>query len=124
MTERIRKTASATARVRSRSPVVPYEEPSTPNRLRYEDNWSVDLYFIGNKQISELKEVMIGGTLYKVKTQRLSIPYDDMGHTYEGTSDHYFVKAKVFGIYMDFDLNKIVTRRAVYATLFKLREPS
>jgi hypothetical protein len=67
-----------------------------------------------------LKEVVINGEWYKVSNRYVSVPYIDMGQTGLGTSRHYFVKEKVFGVKMEFDLNDIVKRKPVYAAEYTL----
>jgi hypothetical protein len=88
------------------------------NKLTYRNNWGADEYFINGKRVKSLKKVRIGTKEYKVETREISIPYNDMGHTYHGTSDHYFVEETVFGIKKKFDLNELVSRKAIFALVY------
>ena len=83
--------------------------------LKYKNNWESDEYYVGKKRITVLKKVSIDGEEFKVTSRRVSVPYNDMGHTYTGDSNHYFIKKKVFGTKMEFDLNTIVDKVKVVA---------
>jgi len=89
-------------------------------KLCYENNWEADEYSVDGKRVVRLEEVQIGQYLYRVTTRRMSVPYNDMGHTYNGVSDHFFVYEKVFGLQMPFDLNEIITRIPVFATKYEV----
>jgi hypothetical protein len=88
------------------------------NKLSYTNSWEADEYRVGGKLVKTLKRVRIGTKEYPVTTREVSIPYNDMGHTYHGTSDHYFIKETVFGIVMEFDLNTLIRRKAIFALVF------
>jgi hypothetical protein len=90
-------------------------------RLSYKNNWESDEYYAGGQLIESLREVSIDSKLYKVKPEIVSIPYNDMGHDYEGVSTHYFIEEEAFGITMKFDLNKIVRRAPVFATYYTVK---
>lgn len=89
-------------------------------KLQYRNNWESDEYYVDDTRILELKKVRIGKIEYPVKTRKVTVPYYDSGHQYESTSDHYFIEASVFGIKMDFDLNKITNRTTVFALDYKI----
>lgn len=80
-------------------------------RLKYRNNWEYDQYLVNGKLITSLKEVIINGYIYKVKSRQVSVPYSDMGQQGYSCSTHYFVKEKVFGVTMEFDLNTIVGKK-------------
>lgn len=92
------------------------------NRLTYKNNWEADSYFVGDKEIVTLSKISVNGKEFKVTHATVSVPYNDMGHTYDGTSTHYFIKEKVFGIEKMFDLNTIVSKAKVYAIEFTVKE--
>jgi hypothetical protein len=87
---------------------------SAGKRLIYKNEWEADSYYIGGVPVSPTK-VQIRGKEYKVTAQVVSVPYDDMGHTYSGVSTHYFVEEAVFGRKRKFDLNTIVPYIPVFA---------
>jgi hypothetical protein len=89
------------------------------NKLTYSNNWEADEYFVNGKRVTSLKKVRIGTKEYKVTTREVSIRYMDMGHEGYGTSDHYFIKEVVFGIKMEFDLNSLIRRKAIFALEYK-----
>ena len=92
----------------------------TTNKLVYRNNWEFDEYSVDGNVISGLSQVEIGGKKYKVEAQSVSVPYNDMGNTYTATSNHYFIKETVFGIKMRFDLNRIIRKKTIIATQFKV----
>lgn len=85
------------------------------DKLTYRNNWESDIYYVNGKQISNLYAVEIDGEDYTVTQKKVSIPYNDMGHTYNAISYHYFIEKEVFGTKMTFDLNKIVNKVDVIA---------
>lgn len=89
-------------------------------KLEYTNNWYADQYSINGHRVTKLTRVRIGEKQYDVETRQVSIPYNDMGHEYHGTSDHYFIKETVFGIRMEFDLNHIVSKRSIYPVRFEV----
>ncbi len=91
-------------------------------RLKYSNQWESDIYTVNDKRVTKLKEVVINGKWYKVTSRIVSVPYSDMGRPGAGTSTHYFVKEKVFGITIEFDLNTIVNRKPVYVSDYKVEE--
>jgi hypothetical protein len=91
----------------------------TKHKLHYENSWEADEYSVDGKRVTELKRVQIGDIEYKVTKCRIAVPYYDMGHQYNGVSDHFFVEETVFGIKMKFDLNKIINKKPVYALEFE-----
>ena len=90
-------------------------------RLKYSNSWESDIYTVDGKRIRTLTEVKINGEFYKVTAYEVSVPYLDHGQRCAGISTHYFVKEKVFGISMSFDLNEILRKRKpVYAAEYTL----
>jgi hypothetical protein len=89
-------------------------------RLNYSNSWESDTYTVDGKRIRTLTEVKINGEFYKVTAYDVSVPYLDHGQRGVGISTHYFVKEKVFGISMSFDLNKIIEKKPVYAAEYTL----
>ncbi len=92
------------------------------DRLTYTNSWESDIYKVKGKVVRKLKEVLINGRFYKVTNRTVAVPYSDMGQPGQGISTHYFVKEEVFGVKMEFDLNKIVGRKGatVYAAEYVL----
>ena len=86
--------------------------------LAYRNEWEADIYTIDGKSVNTLESVLIGSKKYKVTARNVSVSYNDMGHTYSGTSTHYFVTAKVFGIPQVFDLNTLVEKVAITPVKF------
>lgn len=82
-------------------------------RLSYQNNWESDAYFVDKKPVSDITLVRIKGEEYKVTSRNVSVPYNDMGHTYTANSKHYFIRTKVFGIWQEFDLNILVDKVAI-----------
>lgn len=76
-------------------------------KLVYKNNWEADEYYVGNRRLKTLSKVRIAGRDYTVKSRIVSVPYHDMGHMYNAQSTHYFVKEKVFGKMVEFDLNSV-----------------
>ena len=76
-------------------------------KLKYSNNWYSDVYHVGTQRLLTLDTVRIAGAEYKVTNREVCVPYYDMGNEYTSTSTHYFVKTKVFGKMMEFDLNTI-----------------
>lgn len=91
-------------------------------KLEYSNSWEADIYTIGGKRVKKLTEVKINSEFYKVTKDTVGIPYSDMGQPGVGISTHYFVKEKVFGVTMTFDLNKIVKKKPVYATEYEVED--
>lgn len=83
--------------------------------LRYKNDWHSDCYTVAGVLVGELTTVSIGRKTYPVKCRKVGVEYSDMGHTYTATSKHYFITEKVFGVEMEFDLNKIVPKVVVHA---------
>ena len=91
-------------------------------RLTCRNNWMMDEYSVGGDRIATLDSVCVNDITYKVTARIVSIPYNDMGHTYNGTSTHYFVKEWVFGVPKEFDLNALVDKVEVYPVDFTLEK--
>lgn len=89
-------------------------------KLTYENSWNSDIYKVDGKPLRYLNKVKIGSKTYDVKPERIGVPYSDMGQPGVGYSTHYFVKEKVFGLPMSFDLNTIVKRKAIYAVEYEV----
>ena len=89
-------------------------------KLTYSNSWEADVYSVDGKRVRTLTEVCINGNPYKVTAYEVSVPYLDHGQRGVGISTHYFIKEKVFGISMSFDLNKIIEKKPVYATKYAL----
>lgn len=92
------------------------------NKLKYTNNWEADIYSVKEGRIANLKSVKIKDKVYTCKGVTISIPYSDMGHTYHGTSTHYFITEEVFGIKKEFDLNELVSKVPVYAIDYTLEK--
>ncbi len=88
------------------------------NQLTYQNNWEYDQYFVKGKQLSSLKLVSIDDVDYKVTSNPVSISYNDMGHTYSSTSDHYFITVDIVGIPTQVDLNTLVDKKQIIAKQF------
>lgn len=58
----------------------------------------------GTKELKKIRKVSIQGNWYPVEGRVVNVPYNDMGHTYTGSSIHYFIKEDVFGVEHEFDL--------------------
>lgn len=86
---------------------------NTGDVLRYHNEWECDIYSISGGTRIKPKRVLVDGKEYETTSEVCSVPYNDMGHEYTGTSRHYFIKETVFGIEMDFDLNTIVGKTEV-----------
>lgn len=91
-------------------------------RLSYKNNWEADQYFVDKNPVSDITKVRIKGVDYKVTSAVVSVPYNDMGHTYSGTSKHYFIRTKVFGIWQEFDLNELVDKVAISVLKYTLEK--
>lgn len=89
-------------------------------RLTYSNSWEADVYSVDGKRVRTLTEVKINGEFYKVTSKSVGVPYMDHGQHGMGTSTHYFVKEKVFGVTMSFDLNEIIKKKPVYAAEYAL----
>lgn len=87
--------------------------------LQYENSWESDSYYVDKKLIEKLKKVSIDGKEYDVTSRQVTVPYNDMGHTYTACSTHYFITTEVFGVEQEFDLNKIVRKTEVIPLKFK-----
>jgi len=89
--------------------------------LSYSNNWEADEYFVNGNKIRNLMEVEFNGVNYPVHSRIISIPYNDMGHVYHGTSSHYFINQTVLGVDIEIDLNTIVSRSSkIIATQYSL----
>lgn len=89
-------------------------------RLEYKNSWEYDFYSVGGVPVKNIKEIVIDGNPYRVHSRDVTVPYNDMGHQHTATSKHYFVREKVFGINMEFDLNEIIRKKKVFVTDYKL----
>jgi hypothetical protein len=89
-------------------------------RLSYKNNWEADQYFVDKKLVSDITKVRIKGVEYTVTSAEEGVPYNDMGHTYTGWSKHYYIRTKVFGIWQEFDLNKLVDKVPVSVLKYTL----
>lgn len=84
------------------------ERKTEMTTLKYSNNWQADIYTVDGKTVKTLESVKIDGKLYGVNARNISIPYNDMGRTYYGTSTHYFVTTKIFSLSREIDLNTVV----------------
>lgn len=91
------------------------------NRLTYANSWMSDYYSVDKVEVDakSIAEVKIGNKKYEVRAEKVGIPYNDMGNTYDAVSVHLYITEKVFGVKMEFDLNKIVPKTKVYVTKMK-----
>lgn len=92
------------------------------SKLHYSNNWENDIYTIGKKRVDTLDVVEINGVEYDVTARKVTVPYDDMGHTYTSTSTHYFVTAKVFGIPKEFDLNTLMQNLIITPIIYTVED--
>ncbi len=77
-------------------------------KLKFNNQLLSDNYTIGKKTVLTLSSVRIAKKEYPVIMRMLSaIKYNDQGNQYEVVSQHYFVKAKVFGRLIEFNLSKL-----------------
>lgn len=83
------------------------------SELKYQNNWEADIYTIDGKNVKTLTEVEIDGLTYAVSSRRVSVPYNDMGHEYYGTSVHYFAEVMLGDNPVDVDLNSIIQKKGV-----------
>lgn len=90
------------------------------NKLTYKNNWEADQYFVNGEQIRELFLVEYNGEKYAVDKARVSIPYNDMGHTYYGVSDHFYITVDVMGTLQKIDLNRIVNKSDINAVVYEV----
>ena len=91
---------------------------SSAKLLDYRNDWEADTFSVvdqthdgkklGSKVIRDLRKVRVHFKLYEVTSREVSVPYNDMGHTYYGTSKHYFIEETVFGTKIKFDLGKLM----------------
>jgi len=95
---------------------------SPGKKLTYKNNWENDEYYVEGKPVVELKTVSIRGKVYKVTSKDVYVPVQDMGHTYNTRSTHYFIEEAVFGRKRKFDLNEIVPNQPVFAVSYKVQE--
>ena len=89
-------------------------------KLTYQNNWESDSYFVGKDKIQTLDVVKIKDEEHDVITLKVSVPYNDMGHQYNGVSHHFFVKVNVLGVDMNIDLNTIVPKVEVIPVEYSL----
>ncbi len=92
------------------------------NVLTYKNNWENDVYYVDGALISDLKRVKIGRKSYKVDSMEKGVEVNDMGHTYRAYSKHYYIREKIFGLEMTFDLNRIVPKRKIQALYFTVEK--
>lgn len=89
-------------------------------KLQYRNNWEVDEYYITDNntkiKVDKLKYIVIDDnpTAYEVTSEIVSVPYSDHGHTYEGTSKHYFVNLPAGKSFVKTDINSLVNKCNVY----------
>ena len=97
------------------------------NRLSYENQWEADIYWVKEgrrkRRVKMLRSVQINGKSYEVISRVVSVPYYDHGHSYYGSSHHFFITETAFGIEMEFDLKKVILAGAeVYAEYYVLED--
>lgn len=63
--------------------------------FEYKNNWEADEYFIDGTKVTDITEIEIGGERYDVIAREVSVPYNDMGHIYEGRSKHFFIQVPI-----------------------------
>lgn len=91
--------------------------------LSYCNNWETDEYYVGKKKVSSLNEIEFKDVKYNVISEDVTVPYNDMGHTYHATSKHYFIEQNVLGVAMKIDLRKIVPKNSkIKATKFTVSD--
>ncbi len=89
--------------------------------ISYKNNWAADEYYVSGKRVHILEEIEFDGVTYPVITSRVSVPYNDMGNTYTGVSNHFFINVEVLGIPLKIDLNTIIRKNTkIKATKFIL----
>jgi hypothetical protein len=79
-------------------------------KLTYKNEWESDKFFVDGNPISDLKKVRILENEYAVTSREVSVPYSDMGHTYNAISKHYYIKKNVFGKVLEFDLGRLIDK--------------
>ena len=90
-------------------------------KLSCSNNWEAYTFYVDKNEITDLKLVRIKGEDYKVTPRTVSVPYRDHGHEGRGTSTHYFVKTKVFGVAKEFDLVDLMRDVTVSALKYTLK---
>ena len=90
-----------------------------PGKLTYKNDWEYDQYFVDGKRIRELHLIEVNGVQYDVDSGQVSVPYDDMGHTYTATSTHFFVEVEVLGVKVQIDLNRVVKKQRIKALAYE-----
>lgn len=90
-------------------------------KLSCSNNWEVYTFYVDKNEITDLKLVRIKGEDYKVTARPVSVRYTDHGHEGHGTSTHYFVKTKVFGLTKEFDLVDLMRDVTVSALKYTLK---
>lgn len=91
-------------------------------RLKYENNWNHDRYYVGGKRVKDIRVVEIDGQYFDVFSSEITIPTPDMGTTYNATSTHFFITIKVGKTDLSVDLNELVENDKVYAIDYELEE--
>lgn len=91
--------------------------------IQYRNNWENDVYTTEDgKTITDLKTVRIKEKEYQVTRKTKTVSYNDMGHTYNATSWHYYIQEEVFGSMYNFDLNTVANKVRVYAIDYQTDE--
>lgn len=83
--------------------------------LTVRNNWESLTWFVDGKEIepNTIKKVEVGGEEFKVKWCMRTVSYGDMGHTYEATSPHGYIKKNVFGTLEEFSLSTLLQRHVI-----------
>jgi hypothetical protein len=83
--------------------------------LSYQNQWEADEYRVNGRRVATLTKIHIRdkkgtkGKSFMVRAARVSVPYDDMGHEYYGTSTHFFIDLPVVGRKsVEVDLNRLM----------------
>jgi hypothetical protein len=82
-------------------------------QLEYRNEWEQDIYTVDGELVKTLTKVSIDEKEYEVTTRNVSVQYFDMGNSYSGVSDHYFITEWVFGLKKEFDLNTLVEDKKI-----------
>ena len=83
------------------------------DKLRYENDWECDKYFVGKTPVQKLTKVTIDDVPFDVVTRNIEKPYSDHGHTYYARSDHFFITVTVGGIVFERDLNTLARKKII-----------
>ena len=76
--------------------------------LTYKNDWEFHRYACDGKPIEKLDQVKIEGEVFKVKSAKVTVPYDDMGHTYTSTSTQFTISIDFHGAKIPVTLDVLI----------------